>query len=418
MEKLSKNFIWLAAANIVSSLFGTVLFIYLARILGPDSFGYFSYALTIIFFLANFIDMGLSTYGIREIAKNKARSSDYASEIVSFRFLVASLLFFLLIIVTMLSSHSSILKAIIIASSLMLFTFSLATEWVFQGIEKMKMVFISFAITSFLQLSLTYLFVKKPSDLLRAPIIYFVATLPIVITYLRILNFRALLKTDDLKKMFSYLSSSLVIWSISIFAQVYNGLDIFILGLFRPIQEVGYFTIARRVIGAFILFMVFLTNAVLPRLSYAFCSDPVLFKTTTRKFLKLATVITIFVLLPSMFLCEKIILIAVGGEYLPAVLPLNIMMVGLVFVLFNLPYSTGLIACGMEKDVMIQTAASALLSLLLNFIIIPRYGIIGASVSFTIVEIFAFVWIFWIYEKRIRYAGRVKTEEGRDGREK
>ncbi len=401
MENLSKNFIWLAAANIVSSLFGAVLFIYLARVLGPDSFGYFSYALTITFFLANFVDMGLSTYGIREIAKNRARSSDYTSEIVSFRFLIASLLFFLLAVATILSSHSSILKTVIITSALMLFTFSLATEWVFQGIEKMRMVFISFAITSFLQLSLTYLFVKKPSDLFKAPIIYFAATIPILLTYLKILNFKALLKMDDLKKIFSYLSSSMVIWSISIFAQVYNGLDIFILGLFRPIQEVGYFTIARRVVGAFILFMVFLTNAVLPKLSYAFRNDPLIFKTTTRRFLRLAVVITLFVLLPSILLCEKIIILAVGSDYMPAVLPLNIMIVGLVFVLFNLPYSTGLIACGMEKDVMIQTAASAALSLLLNFIIIPKYGIIGASVSFTIVEIFAFVWIFWIYEKRM-----------------
>ncbi len=401
MENLSKNFIWLAAANIVSSLFGAVLFIYLARVLGPDSFGYFSYALTITFFLANFVDMGLSTYGIREIAKNRARSSDYASEIVSFRFLIASLLFFLLAVAAILSSHSAILKTVIITSALMLFTFSLATEWVFQGIEKMRMVFISFAITSFLQLSLTYLFVKKPSDLFKAPIIYFAATIPILLTYLKILNFKALLKMDDLKKIFSYLSSSMVIWSISIFAQVYNGLDIFILGLFRPIQEVGYFTIARRVVGAFILFMVFLTNAVLPKLSYAFRNDPLIFKTTTRRFLRLAVVITLFVLLPSILLCEKIIILAVGSDYMPAVLPLNIMIVGLVFVLFNLPYSTGLIACGMEKDVMIQTAASAALSLLLNFIIIPKYGIIGASVSFTIVEIFAFVWIFWIYEKRM-----------------
>lgn len=404
MENLSKNFIWLAAANIVSSLFGMILFIYLARVLGPDSFGYLSYALTITFFLANFVDMGLSTYGIREIAKNTARVSDYVSEIASFRFLIAGVLFFLLIIVTVLSSHSFILKAVIIASALMLFNFALATEWAFQGVERMRMVLISFAVTSFLQLGLTCLFVKKPADLLRAPVIYFLATLPIVFIYLRFLNFRALLKTDDLKKMFSYLSSSLVIWSISIFAQVYNGLDIFILGLFRPIQEVGYFTIARRVIGAFILFMVFLTNGVLPRLSHAFCNDPVLFKATTRRFLRLGAFLTIFLLLPSIFLCEKIVILTVGKEYIPAVLPLNIMIVGLVFVLFNLPYSTGLIACGMEKDVMIQTAASAALSLLLNFIIIPRYGIIGASISFTIVEIFAFAWIFWIYEKRIRYA--------------
>lgn len=92
MENLSKNFTWLAAANVVSSLFGAALFIYLARILGPDAFGYFSYAFTITFFLANFVDMGLSTYGIREIAKNKSRVSDYASEIVSFRLLTAGAL--------------------------------------------------------------------------------------------------------------------------------------------------------------------------------------------------------------------------------------------------------------------------------------------------------------------------------------
>lgn len=396
---------WLAAANIVSSLFGTVLFIYLARVLGPDSFGYLSYAFTIAFFVLNFVDMGLSTYGIREIAKNRSRVSDYASEIVSFRFLLASILFFLLIIATVLSTHSTILKSVIIAASLMLFTCALATEWVFQGIEKMKMVLISFGVTSFLQLFFTIIFVKRPSDLLLAPVIYFAATLPILIAYLAILKFRVLLRVEDLKRIFSYMSSSLVIWSISIFAQVYNGLDILILGLFRPIEDVGYFTIAKRVIGAFIMFMIFLTNAVLPRLSYAFCNDAALFAATTKKFLRFASLFTVFVLLPSVLLCEKIVILAVGGQYLPAVAPLNIMIVGLVFVLFNLPYSTGLIACGMEKDVMIQTAASAALSLLLNFIIIPRYGIIGASISFTIVEIFAFVWILWIYKKKIRYAG-------------
>lgn len=412
MENLSKNFIWLAAANIVGSLFGAILFIYLARALGPDSFGYFSYAFTITFFLANFIDMGLSTYGIREIAKDRSRVFGYASEIVSFRFLAAVLLFFLLVVATILSSHSSLLKAIIIASSLMLFTFALATEWVFQGIEKMKMVFISFAVTSSLQLGLTYIFVKKPSDLLKAPIIYFIATVPILLIYLKILNFRVLLKIGDLKKMLSYLSSSLFIWSIAVFAQVYNGLDILIVGLFRPIQEVGYFTIARRVVGAFILFIIFLTNAVLPKLSYAFCNDKLLFKSTTRKFLRLAVALTVFILLPLIFVSGRIMVFAVGREYLPAALPLNIMIIGLIFVLFNLPYSTGLIACGMEKDVMIQTAASAVLSLLLNFIIIPRYGIIGASVSFTIVEIFAFVWIFWIYESKIKYAGEIKIGGG------
>ncbi|MCX5686378.1 MAG: oligosaccharide flippase family protein, partial [Candidatus Omnitrophica bacterium] len=97
MEKLSKNFIWMAASNIVASLFSVILFIYLARALEPEAFGYISYIFTLIFFLANFIDMGLSTYGTREVAKNRSLASNYVSEIVTLRFFIAAIIALVLI---------------------------------------------------------------------------------------------------------------------------------------------------------------------------------------------------------------------------------------------------------------------------------------------------------------------------------
>jgi len=75
----------MGAANIISTIFGAIFIIYLARVLQPQALGYFSYAFTLVFFLANFIDLGLSTYGVREVAKDKGRVSEYASEIISFR---------------------------------------------------------------------------------------------------------------------------------------------------------------------------------------------------------------------------------------------------------------------------------------------------------------------------------------------
>jgi len=401
MESLSKNFIWMAAANVVSSLFSVVLFVYLARTLMPDAFGYLSYAFTLIFFVANFIDLGLSTYGMREISKNRPRLSDYVSEIVSFRFIIAGILYVVFVIVAFLWPNAGVLKAVILSSSLMLFVFGFATEWAFQGIEKMHMVFISSTVTSVLQVGLIYILVRGPGDLLKVPVLYFVGALPIIVAFLVLLKFRLKVKVSDLRRMMSYLSSSLVIWLISVFAQVYNGLDIFIVGLFRSIAEVGSFTVARRITGGVVGFMLFLANAVLPRLSHALTKDLCQFRLATQKFLKLAIFLTIFGFLPLILFSKEFISVTFGREYLSANVPLKIMLAGLALVLFNLPYSTGLIACGLEKEVLKQTIGSAAINIVSNFILVPRYGIIGASLSFFLAEAFALAWILWAYKRKM-----------------
>jgi len=368
----------MAAGNILSSLFGFVLYAYLARTLMPEAFGYLSYVFTLIFFIYNFIDLGLSTYGAREVAKYKSRASAYVSEIVSFRIIIAAGLSVVIIIATYLFYRTSPLAVLMVESLLILFMLAVAMEWAFQGLEKMPIIFFSLCATSILQLALICGFVKGPGDLLKVPLLYSLAALPVVMIFLKSLKFRLFIKIDDLKRMASYLSSSLVIWSICLCAQIYNSMDIFLLGLLRPIAEVGQFSIARRFIGSIALLTIFLANTLLPRLSSTFNKDMAQFKSATRQFLKLGLALVVFLLLPSVFFSNKLILLVVGGDYLPAGLPFTIMAIGLIFVIFNLPYSTGLIAAGLEKGVLKQAAVSAVLSITANIFLIPKYGMVGA----------------------------------------
>lgn len=391
----------MAAGNIISSLFGFVVYIYLARTLMPEAFGYLSYVFTLIFFVYNFIDLGLSTYGAREVAKDKNRASIYVSEIVSFRLVIAAALSAVTIVVAYLFYNTSPIAMLLIESLLILFMLAAAIEWAFQGLEKMPMIFFSLSVTSILQLALIYTFVKSPKDLLKVPVLYSLAALPVVMIFLRLLKFRLFVRMEDLKRMAFYLSSSLVIWSICLCVQIYNSMDIFLLGLLRPIAEVGQFSIARRVTGSIALLMIFLANALLPRLSSTFNKDMSQFKSATRQFLKLGFALIIFLFLPLVFFSNKLILLTVGSDYLPAGLPFMIMTIGLIFVAFNLPYSTGLIAAGLEKEVLKQAAASAILSIMANLFLIPKYGMVGAALSFVMAEALALVWITRIYSARI-----------------
>lgn len=151
------------------------------------------------------------------------------------------------------------------------------------------------------------------------------------------------------------------------------------------------------------MFLIFLANAVLPRLSCAFAGkDMPEFDSALKKFLKLGLGITCLVLIPFMFFSKSIICMTVGPQYAQASLPLNIMIVGVILILFNLPFSTALIAACFEKEVLKQAGASAALSISLNFIFIPKYGMIGACISFIMAETLALAWILWAYNKKIR----------------
>lgn len=387
----------------MGSLFAAGLVIYLARILEAESFGYLSYATTFIFYLFNFVDLGLSTYGIRQVAKDHDAVSEYVSNIVSFKLLLATVLFIFFAVLSVTFSQPVILKIVMAETCLMLFCSALATEWAFQGLEKMHMVLVSYAVTPFLQLLLSVIFVKGPADLVKVPLIGFFGSLPIVILFLRRLRFRLRLSRIDFGKIRVYLTSSIVIWGISVFAQAYNNLDIVALGFFRKPEEVGIFTVARRIAGGAGVLMILLANAVLPRLSCAFGGDDLeQFRRATAKFLKIAIAMVALVFVPLAVYGKEIIAFTVGGEYVSAVAPLRIMIAALVLVMFNIPFSTGLIAACFERDVLKQVSASAALSLILNLVLMPKYGMIGASISFFFAELLALIWILVVYHKRIK----------------
>lgn len=402
MRKLSQNFIWMSGANIVSSVFNALIFIYLARKLKAEAFGSFSYAQTLVFYLFNFIDLGLSTYGIREIAQNKKRLAEFVSNIVSLRLFIAVILYIISSVILIFLPQTIQFKVLMLFMLLMLFSSALATEWAFQGIEKMHMVFLSFSTTVILQFVLLLIFVKNEANLSLAPLVIFIGTLPIIILFLRILKFKFKIRALDLSHIKTYLSSAFIIWSISLFAQVYNGLDIVILGLFRPAQVVGYFSVARRFIGGIIFFSIFLANAALPRLADTFKNDFKKFHTATKDFLRLMIFLGILLFIPLVFFSNEIISLTVGRMYLPASLSFKILILGTILVLFNLPFSTGLIAAGLEKEVLKQTIASAVLSLILNFILIPKFGMEGASISFFYAEALGLTWILWVHYKKLR----------------
>ena len=70
--KYFKNTSWLFAEKIIRMMVGLFIGIWVARYLGPEQFGLFSYAVSFVGLFTAISTMGLDTILVRELVKNES----------------------------------------------------------------------------------------------------------------------------------------------------------------------------------------------------------------------------------------------------------------------------------------------------------------------------------------------------------
>src|SRR3989338_5881549 len=78
-QKIVKNTFWLFSGQILGRLIRAAIVIYAARILGPASWGAFSYAMSLTAFMLIFSDVGVSAIVTKEVARNPSFGEKYFS---------------------------------------------------------------------------------------------------------------------------------------------------------------------------------------------------------------------------------------------------------------------------------------------------------------------------------------------------
>lgn len=76
-RRIYKNTLYLGAAEIVSKILQFVIMLYAARLLSKEHFGKFSFALSLSLIAIVFADLGINTFLIRKISRDKRLASKY-----------------------------------------------------------------------------------------------------------------------------------------------------------------------------------------------------------------------------------------------------------------------------------------------------------------------------------------------------
>ena len=193
-------------------------------------------------------------------------------------------------------------------------------------------------------------------------------------------------------------------FGITLFIKVYASLDAVMLSLLAGDAAVGYFAVPQRIVfvlpfvaGAFIA-------AVYPAMSNYFVTSPErlirLFEKTFRYLMILSVPAALGV-----FVLSKPIILDIWPEFAPSILALQIMSFAVVFLFLEYPCGSLLNAAGREKINMLNRGIHVTAAIILNLVLIPLYGFIGAAISAVAVNVLLVGLGLYQTGKVIRYSG-------------
>jgi PST family polysaccharide transporter len=165
--KVIENYFFMTALQIINSLFGILIYPYLIRVLGAESYGLYVFALSVTSYFIGFISFGFSFPAVKAIVENKENllaKNQIVSSIFTAKFylsLLSILVFTVLIFTIPIMRENWIIFSICFTQIIAEVLFPV---WYFQGVQKMKIVTYIQLGFRILSLPFIFIFIKTSSD--------------------------------------------------------------------------------------------------------------------------------------------------------------------------------------------------------------------------------------------------------------
>jgi len=161
-------------------------------------------------------------------------------------------------------------------------------------------------------------------------------------------------------------------------------------------REVGYYSVAIKLIESFGFIPMILKSSLFPAIQNAKIKSKELYKKRLINFYRLNFLLFLVVAIPIFFFSEKIVVILFGIAYQPAGILLSLMAIRLFFANMGVARGCFILSENLLKFSFITMTAGTLTNIGLNYIWIPDYGAKGAIVA-TIVAFFVTIFAIDIF---------------------
>jgi O-antigen/teichoic acid export membrane protein len=362
--RLGRNFAWLAVAEAGSKVLTFAAIAYLARVVGPDRFGYVEFAISVLLIAGLVVDQGFGPYGAREIARTPARTRPLVTEIVAARILLAGLAYLAVTTLALLLGRASPAGTLLLLYGLGLLALPFLLQWVFQGHELMWPVALMQIIRQAVYAVVIIGFVRTPEQFWLAAVAetlgaWAAAGLGLLL-YRRALGGKMQVRFRFSRQLLTEgvpIGLSQMFWTARMFGATA------ILGIVATPSDMGYFGAAMRILLAAHTFVWLYFFNLLPALSRGWTQADGSYHALVSRSMRLVGVLGPLVALAWVAFSGSATTVIYGVQFAPAAAPLRWLAGVWLLALLSGHYRFGLVAAGRQQAEMVCSALGAVTAL-------------------------------------------------------
>lgn len=389
MKSLQKNFLYNVLYQILLVILPLITAPFISRTLGATAVGVYSYTYSVAYYFLLIAMLGIGNHGNRSIAAvrddrkklNKTFSSIYSLQVITFSIAILAYAIYLVLFVKD-NRLIVLLQLIYVTSGL----FDIG--WLFFGLEQFKLTVARNTLIKISTVVLMFVFVHKPSDLWKYTLIMSAGTLfSQAYLWLYVKKYVSFEKCS-VKEITSNIKPVLILFIPVLAYSIYKVMDKIMLGNMSSYDQVGFYNNAEKIINIPMGIITALGTVMLPRMSNIVANgDKKRVDDYIRISAKLVTLLSSAIAFGLMGVSSVLAPVFFGDEFIACGEIIRLLSVTVFFIAWaNVIRTQYLIPNKRDSIYLTSTMVGAILNLIINWMLIPKYQANGAAFGTIVAE--------------------------------
>lgn len=382
-KKIFSNVIWSLGGKIVSMASALFVGILVARYLGPEKYGLMNYVISYVALFTVVASFGMNNIEIRELSKHNENRNTILGTCFRLRLMFAVMAYLLMCVTLLIYKSDAFTSAMILTYGLVLFTETGAVlRNYFTSIVKNEYIAKSEIFRTligavvkilllWLKVPLQYFIIAQLFDSFLVASGYYICYKKSVGS-LREWNFDKTLIPYIVKESFPLLLSGAAII-------IYQRIDQVMIGNMLSKEDVGYFATAGKFVDLILFIPTVLVQTITPMLVRIKEQKELSYEQKKRTFVSITTWIAIIISFMVSLMAFCLIRYTFGESYIAAIPVLQIMAYKAVGMALSASGGQIIIIERMQKWAFIRNVLGCFLCIILNYYLLPIYGIVGSA---------------------------------------
>jgi PST family polysaccharide transporter len=378
------NSSWLFSDKILRMGVGLIIGVWMARYLGPGRFGLLNFAIAFTSLFGAFATLGLDGIVVRELVKFPEKRDVILGSAFALKLMAALITFVIVIVAISIMRHGETVVIWVVAIS--------AAGFIFQSVNVIDLFFQSriqskYTVYATNGAFILMAFVKVGLLLAAAPLIAFAwavlgeivfASIFLLVAYrARHMSIWAWRSRLRVMRDLLWASWPLILSGVSIMISLRA--DQVLIGQMLNDKQVGIYSAAARISEIWYFIPLAIASSTFPILIESKRQSEVLYYRRLQKLYNILVMLSLGVAVIMSVFSGRIVVLLYGHAYSACAGVLAVLIWGGVAVSFGCAWSNWMLLENRTKMMLLFQVNAAILNLILNFVLIPRFGIIGSA---------------------------------------